>query len=259
LPLVIVVLLEIAAMGRARIIFAAILFYGGYATSTGEKRRRTSLRRRHWIRQAIPLLAGAAILIVGAELVRSSRAAVENLPSTTPALQKLRSSTFITPSIYLYLTVDHGVFNQYLKRDDEHTPWGSNTLAPLYRFASKFGFDTEVPVYQRVYNTPVGANTGSYLRELHADFGLPGVFIFPYVLGLGVTSVWFRFRQKKRYVDLMFLTYLLLVVMFSLFYPATRAGDWFIGLMVGCAIGYFLDWRLVGWNETKSAEASANA
>jgi len=214
-----------------------------------------SVVRRHWVRRAVPVVLGAIILIVGVEIIRSSRAAVENLPAATPALQKLRSSAFITPSIYLYLTVDHGVFSQYLKHDDEHTPWGSNTLAPLYRFISKFGFETDVPVYQRFYGTPVRANTGSYLRELHADFGLPGIFLPPYILGLAVTVAWFRFQQTKRYVDLNLLAYLLLAVMLSLFYPATRAGDWFIGLMAGWVIARSIDWYLTKSSKLKSPEA----
>lgn len=243
LPPAITVLSEIASMGRAKILIAALLFFTGYFH--GKRRFHTSnaIVERSRIRRALPILAATLLLVVGAEFVRSNRGAVESLPAATQTLKNIRGFAFITPSIYLYLTVHHGVFNQYLKRDEEHTPWGSNTFAPLYRLISKFGFDTFVPDYMRFYATPVGSNTGSYLKELHADFGLPGIFIFPYLLGLLSALFWYKFEERRRYVDLAVLAHLLLIVMMSFFINVTRAGHWVASLIATILVCYVIDRR----------------
>ncbi len=240
LPLVIIVLVDFVNMGRGKMFFAAILFFSGYFVFRDPSSRTGKFSPR----TVIPVLLAAAILWGGAEFVRSNRAATENLTGSTQALSKLRGSHFVTPSVYLYLTVHHGVFNQFLIHDDEHTPWGSNTFAPVYHILSKFGFDARSAVYQRFYTTPVRANTGTYLRELYADFGMPSVFLVPFFLGLGLTALWYWYQNSPSYVALMILAHVLLIMMMSLFFVATRAGDWFVSLFIGLIISWYLDKRV---------------
>jgi oligosaccharide repeat unit polymerase len=240
---IIIIFDEIASMGRAKILTAAILFFAGYFLGRTRCVNAEIIEKTGSLRRIIPIVFAALVLVSGAEFIRSTRGAVESLPAATTSLNKIRNNAFITPSIYMYLTSHHGVFNQYLKHDEEHTPWGSNTFAPLYRFLSKFGFDTYVPNYMPFYTTPVGSNTGTYLREIHADFGLSGIFIFPFLLGCLSTLYWYRFIDRGRYIDLAILAHLLLVVTMSFFINVMRAGHWVASLIFTLLICYYIETR----------------
>ncbi len=242
-PLMALVCIDVLNMGRLKILFGAVFYFGAYAITRQTFGVSIQERGRGLLRRLVPILVVIALVVGGAEFVRSVRGSIESLPAATATLQKIRGSSIITPSVYLYLTVDHGVLNQYLRRDEEHTPWGSNTFAPVYRVLSKFGFDTNLPVYQRFYFTPVGSNTGTYLRELHADFGLPGVFLVPFLLGCGITALWYRVTRSGSYIDIVLFVHGLLAVMLSFFIVVTRAGDWWISLFVGLVVAHLFDRR----------------
>ncbi len=243
IPLLALICIDVLNMGRLKILFGGVLFFGAYGIARQSGASSITGRGGGLIRRLAPVVVVIALVVGGAEFVRSVRGAIESLPAATTTLQKMRGSSIITPSIYLYLSVDHGVLNQYLRRDEEHTPWGSNTFAPVYRVLGKFGFDTNVPVYQRFYFTPVGSNTGTYLRELHADFGLAGVFLAPYLLGCAITALWYRVVRSGSYSDIVLFVHVLLAVMLSFFIVVTRAGDWWISLFLGLVIAHWFDRR----------------
>ncbi len=241
LPIFIVVIIDLSSMGRALMVMAAILFCTGYFLMPHPKRMlqiKTSVSK---YKRFVSVLVAIALLIGGGELVRSTRHVNEDFQAANRTLQQLQGASFITPSIYLYLTVHHGVLNQYLKQNSEHAPVGSNTFASVFRILEKFGFNTHVNTYQIPYNTPIGANTGTYLRELHADFGLIGILVIPYLIGLSMSFLWYRLREKKKYVDLALMGYLQVVVGMSLFYIATRAGYLLVYLIGSLVMGMILD------------------
>ena len=75
-------------------------------------------------------------------------------------------------------------------------------------------------------------NTGTYIRELHADFGVAGIFLVPYLLGLIVTWLWFKFYKKKSLLVLAILVYLYLIIGFSFLEMVSRVSYWFYSLIV---------------------------
>jgi len=233
IPIVVIVISSIASMGRAAILIALILFVSGYIftkQSTDVKKH-----RRLSFKQLISFTFILIIVLGGLEIVRSHRGTFESLPGATQSLNKLRGSSFITPSVYLYLTVDYGVLNQYLKHDEEKVPFGTHTFAPLWRFLSKFGFDTYVPEYQKSYFTPVGSNTATYLREVHADFGLLGVFLYPYLLGVLTSYFWYKLKAVSFLSTIIILSHLYVIIGMSFIVGATRLGYWvesFLGALV---------------------------
>lgn len=241
IPIFVVMFLEVANMGRAKLIMSAIFFFTGYFVRKKYLNLDGIKKKPNWTRQVISVVVFSVILLGGAEFVRSTRRSIETFEGASNTLQKLQGSSFITPSMYMYMTIHHGVLNQYLKQDDEHTPWGSNTFAPIYRMVSKLGFDIYVRTYQRFYRTPTGANTGTYLRELHADFGIFGVVFFPYLLGLIASFYFYRFSDRKLYRDLAFIAYLNVLVAMSLLYGATRAGDLLVGFFGAVILGQMID------------------
>jgi oligosaccharide repeat unit polymerase len=241
IPLIAVVVIDLANMGRTNIIMAAILFFTGYLLTRGQNI--FNIRKTIWQKLGRPVvfIVLSAIVILGAELVRSTRGAVETFVGSSSTLLKMRESSFITPSLYLYLTVNIGVLNQYLKHGDEDTPFGGHTFSSFYKILEKFGLDVHVETYQVRYNTPVGANTGTYLRELHGDFGTIGMLIGSYLVGFLSSVFWYRFRARHRYLDLVITALLFVIIIMSIFFMATRAGALLVYLITGIPIALFLD------------------
>jgi oligosaccharide repeat unit polymerase len=248
-PILTVVIGAISDMGRANILVSGILFLCGYMLSKIEPRIAfpgTTIPRTQKI---ITLIVGAGLLIGTAELVRSHRGMIESMEGTSPALQRLHGSSFITPSIYEYLTIHHGVLNQYLKRDQEHPSWGENTFGPVYRVLYKFGFDTYTSDYMLFYKTPLGANTGTYLRELHADFGVLGVMIVPYLLGALGAWLWYRQLDRPTYLNFVVISHLFVLFVFSVLVQATRIWYLWISFFAALIPAYYLDRKLTRVSE----------
>ena len=241
LPLILIIFIELANMGRARIIIGAILFAASYLLGKrGAAPGAEQVRESRWKRIA-PIGVVIVILALGLETIRSLRGANESISDATTQLRSLEGASFVTPMVYMYFTVEFGVLNQYLKQGGERILPGGNTFAPVFRLLDKFGLKTYVPYYQQFYNTPVGANTGSYLRELHADFGLLGILLGPFIFGLLSSIAWFRYRASKQFRDLTILAYMFSVVGMSIFYVVTRGGDFIISFVCALGVGLFVD------------------
>jgi oligosaccharide repeat unit polymerase len=243
MPLLVVIAEGIGLMGRMKILIAVILFLTGYFMAllrdSTEKRSAATSFYRKWA------VIGLAVVLFGlaGELVRSKRGIEESIPGAGRTLRTLKTASFITPSIYLYLTVHHGVFNQYLKRDEEHHLIGANTFAPVYRFIAGFGYETEVSQYEKFYSTPVSANSGSYLREIHGDFGSLGIFIVPFLIGLLCSVLWIKYREGGRLVHLVLFAHMLVIVDLSSMIMGTRLGYWLFSLLASFSVAWYIDYR----------------
>jgi oligosaccharide repeat unit polymerase len=238
LPLLVVIMVDIANMGRANIFVGGFLFSAAYFLTPRMEIAPAQSPRSKFRRFAV-LLIVAIIVAGGAELVRSSRKPTETFAGSTRTLLNLRTASFITPSIYLYFSSHFGVLNQYLKHGGENTPIGGHTFSSVYKILEKLGFDTHVETYQTPYRTPVRTNTGTYLRELHGDFGIPGLIIGPFVLGLLTSIFWYRVLMRQTFVDLAIAALLFVIVGMSGFVMATRIGAlvvYVIGAIFVCSI-----------------------
>jgi oligosaccharide repeat unit polymerase len=243
LPFVIVFVNEIAAMGRAKLVMAGALYVSGYAFGRFRAGGALVVTTRARMKRLALVGVTLAMLIAGAEFVRSTRGTTEQFVGGTSQLYRLGGSAVLTPSVYMYASSQTAVLNQYLKGPGEASEWGANTFAPLHRVLAKLGFDIRTEVYQQFYVTPVYTNTGTYLRELHADFGIPGVLIGPFLLGLLTSIVWFRLRGGFRYTTLVVLGYLFTLVAMSILYIATRAGDLLSAIAGALMAALYLDYR----------------
>lgn len=239
-PLLSVILVAIAGMGRAKILIALILFLTGFILPKIVAIK-NEFKRKYSFKKIIGFAAIFLLIIGSAELIRSNRGSIESFSGASQSLKKLRGSAIITPSIYVYFSIHPFVFNEYLKSNSEFEMIGANTLAPVWRIVDKLGFDTHVSEYQTHYHTPVSGNTGSYLRELHADFGLSGVLIVPYLLGMVCSLYWFRWKDKKKLVDLAILSHLYVIVALSYLVIATRLGYWIVSLVTATLCAWILD------------------
>ena len=70
-------------------------------------------------------------------------------------------------------------------------------------------------------------NTGTYIRELHADFGLSGVLFGPYIIGLLITWLWFKFyMENSSLIAFAVLVFLNIIIGFSFLVMVTRLLYW---------------------------------
>jgi oligosaccharide repeat unit polymerase len=241
-PILIVVSQAVSGMGRAALLVALILFLSGYFLAV-PRNAHIAHAAKDKFKIAIGLGIGLSILVAGAEFVRANRHVQENINGASESLNRLSGSSVITPTIYLYLSGHPGVLNQYLKTGEEKGLWGGNTFSPIYRILAKFGADTYVSDYESAYRIPVRINTGTYLRELHADFGDLGVLLVPYVLGLFCSFLWFRYEQRRSMMSLALLAHLYIIVGASFFLQATRWGYWLVSLLGAIASAIIIDRR----------------
>lgn len=241
IPIIISILTSIFNMGRAMLILACILFIAGYFFEHIRTKKYIGVLRNGSLRKYFGITLVIAMIIGGAEVVRSNRGSIESYGSATGALKKIGKMGFITPSIFMYVTANNVVFDQYLKSEKESEVVGNYTLAPFWRTLAKIGFDTYVNQYQPFYYTPVRANTGTYLRELHVDFGILGVLFGPYILGVLSSFFWFRIQKLGRLLDIVFLGFLFVVIAMSIFYWVLQLGYWLSGLLYGICIALYVD------------------
>ena len=81
--------------------------------------------------------------------------------------------------------------------------FGFFTFRVIYVWLNKFGFDFPVaPVLSEWSVTPLPTNVYSYLMPYYRDFGYPGVFIFPLILGFTHNFIYFQ-ANKGNFVFLL--------------------------------------------------------
>jgi len=242
-PLVGIIIQELATLGRAGMLFALIeflftFFLFRHFLNNDTKQRFKFLKKNGIFAFTILIV----FFIVAASLVRISRnigtETSESYEGTSNELRQFKDNLIISPSLYLYLSSDVGVLSQYLRSEGtsypemDYTQFGQNTFLPVYNFLSKFGFIDRVSGYQRGYFIPMWTNTGTYIRELHADFGITGILLGPYLIGLLITWLWFRFYEKGNIIVFAFLVYFNIIIGFSFLVMVTRLMYWAISLLI---------------------------
>jgi oligosaccharide repeat unit polymerase len=233
LPFIAMIIKSLAEVARASMLFGIILFFLAYVIIRYVKRLdindTTKMNRKKII---LSLTIIFSLVVFSAALVKSFRGPLENYKASTRTLKNLENGFLISPSLYLYASAHVGVLNDYFKKDDEITPFGENTFLPFYRILAKFNLVEKPSYYQKGYFIPLWTNTGTYLREIHADFGYVGLFTIPYLLGLFTTLFWFRFFEKFKYSDLVILLFLLVLITFTFLVMVTRLSYWLISLIL---------------------------
>ncbi len=232
LPFISVIIKEVANFGRAGILIALLIFISSfflYKNSFPPLKPSKSKKNRLITAISIGLLL--ALIITSAGLIRSTRGVYESFRATTPELKKLQSGFFITPSLYLYMSSHIGVLEQYLKYEyDEKIKYGEITFQPIFNLLSKFGVVEHPGFYGKGYFIPMWSNTATYLRYVFYDFGILGLILFPYFLGLFSSYLWMKFINNKKTIYLAILSYLYVLIIFSPVTIASRLGIWFISL-----------------------------
>ncbi len=96
---------------------------------------------------------------------------------------------------------------------------------------NSFGWDG---IFNESVQKIPGYNTTGYLWEIYKDFGLPGCFIVPFLIGLGLSSLYARMKRRKTPFRVMLFTFFIYF-----------AGFWFF--LAGYKQGIFWAWGVIIW------------
>lgn len=239
LPIFSLILVSIAGMGRAKLLMSAILLLSGYFVFKSSIPA-PELRKKR-LRRILGITFAFALLVAGAELIRSNRGTTESFTGTTQQLAVTRGWALITPSIYLYFSSPHVVFSEYLKDGTERGFFGKHTFLPFWRLLDKFGADTKVDEFQVGYLIPMWSNTGTYLRELHSDFGPLGALLVPFLLGIACTGLYRITITSRNILAGAVLVHLYAIVGMSWLVMSSRLGYWFVSLVCSLAAATWIE------------------
>jgi len=227
-PILTIILKELTYFGRGEMLFSSMEFIFTFILFrhllTNVSKRKYRFSKSNAFVATIILLA---LLITASSFVRVSRSAKENYVGASKELRQQKDNFLFSPSVYLYISSDVGVLSKYLELDKEQTNFGQNTFRLYYDILAKLKLAEEPDFFQKGYFIPMWTNTGTYIREIHADFGIIGVLFIPYLLGLIITWLWFRFYEHKNIYALLVLVYLFLIIGFSFLMIITRLNIWF--------------------------------
>ncbi|MEJ5261982.1 MAG: O-antigen polymerase [Ignavibacterium sp.] len=232
-PILCIILKELTYFGRGEMLFATLEFIFTFSITRYLLRKEENVKYKFSkVNATISIILLLAVVLTAASIVRSSRGVKENIRGTSPVLKQLEDSFIFTPSVYFYLSSDLGVLDQYLRKDIESANFGENSLRGVYYLLSKLKLVDEPSFFQKGYFIPYWSNTGTWIRELHADFGFTGVIILPFIIGLLSTWLWFKFLQEKKIYLLVFLVYLYIILAFSFLVMVTRLNQWFLSQLL---------------------------
>ena len=233
IPLISIILRDLATSGRVAMLFGLFEFAFSFFLFRHILKNDPLKRFRFSKTNAIiGLIVIISLFTLASSLVRLSRGDIgsESISGANRGLLQTRTNLFISPSVYLYASSCPGVLTKYLSLEGENTKFGQHTFQSVYLFLAKLGVIPKPFEYQKGYYFPMWSNNGTFVRELHADFGTTGILLVPYLLGLIITWLWFRFHEKKELIVFAFLVYLNIIIGFSFLLMVTRFIYWTVGL-----------------------------
>ncbi len=224
LPLALVLLQGISAMGRTGIVIAGVLFLTSFLYTPHSKLSKG--------KTLIGLILVTAVLIEGFTFISSTRHLRVQFPYEAPVMETLRSDVSFLPSLYFYLSGPPVAFSEYLRSGGEKVFPGTYTFRPLFNILAKVGFINPLPRYTAPYFTPEPMNAATYLRDVHADFGPFGIAMFPYVLGLLLTILHFQIKQCPTVTRNVLLAHLFVIVFLSWDISPMYLGFYWVSILV---------------------------
>jgi len=233
LPIVGVILSDAASFARAGVFFAFLLFIITFVMiryfftiHKYEKSKRGS--KKIFITAAVVIL----ITFTSVFVIRFFRNPVGDIEKVNARnMHNFRGDLVMVQSLYLYFSSPIVVLEEYFHKADENLRFGENTFFPVYNFVKRFKVIENLKSYPDGYFIPMWSNSSTFIREIHADFGYGGVVIFPFILGFISSFYWFNFFNRGNISSLILLTFIEIIIVFSIFNIATRHIRWYIGVI----------------------------
>lgn len=223
LPLIALLADGIVSMQRTGMLIGALLFCFSYIFTP----KASKLTIARWQKVLIGSIVLGALIMVTA-----NRGGTEVYEGESDTLVRAGDLVPILPSIYLYASAPIPCLSEYLRHpeNDGKALWGRYMFASIYRFLAKyFDLNTYVTYYPNFYYTPVPINAGTYLREIDRDFGGTAVLLYPFSLGFIIALLE---RRGPGLVPIVFLTFLYVVIAFSIDVNFVGGGGWYFPLPI---------------------------
>jgi oligosaccharide repeat unit polymerase len=252
LLLTLVLLQGALEMARLGFVMAALLFLSAYFHTPGRVRLRLSRRQ-----QALLALLILGVGLGGVVFVSSVRGLAVDFPGRTAAINSITEYVPFFPSVYSNFSAPPVALSLYLGSPGESRQgyWATYTLGPIYRLLSRFGLSEHVSTYRENYYTPVPLNTSTYIMDIDSDFGFLGVALFPFLLGLLTTGLFYASQTHGGLVGLVALAYLYVLLSLSFMVNFMSIGDWDVGLAAGLIAAYWVQRPSTQFLRTVSAKA----
>jgi oligosaccharide repeat unit polymerase len=155
-------------------------------------------------------------------------------------------------SYFLYSTGSFTAFSEYLKTAIPNSTKGWALFYPWFKLFSRFGLVENIGfsfIYEFEY-IPMGFNVFTYLRDIYSDFGMLGIIIVPYLLGVISTFFTIKLRKKFNLVSMILSIYVYMFLIFSVIYNPFSMGANIIGLIASLIICVILSKKGVKLNES---------
>ena len=230
-PLTALIIKQVALAGRASILLGFLEYVIAFIFMLYFMNDKKLLPNKKNIVIYFQALALILLFVFTIVAIKNLRGATENYTGATLTMKKFEDSPFLSPSIYLYLTGHVGVLNKFLEKDDEKSRIGENSLQFLYNLLSKFKVVEKPKGYQKGYYIPLWINTGTFIRELIADYSLPGTLVFLFLLGFLIMFTWHNFYFNNNIISLVVLVFLTLIIGMSFLQIVTRLANWVLSFI----------------------------
>jgi len=231
-PLIVIIVSDTASVGRGGIFVGFIMLiisFFLFGNNYYYKKNIIIMKNRKKLYLKITLLMIIILSILS--IVSEFRGRFENFKGKTKVFEKYDEIPLLSANEYFYFSSNVGVFSKYFENQNEKTMIGENTLLPIYNLVAKFGFIDKPNFYPKGYNIPHWSNSASYLRDLHADFGILGLFAVPFLLSFFCTYYWFKWVYAGGLKNFIWLTYLFTLLTLSVFNMQTRSSFFLISLI----------------------------
>jgi len=119
--------------------------------------------------------------------------------------------------LFWYLASPLAAFNELLTTFDGRYHLGQYMFFPFYKWLYRFHLvpEADISVFGEFVLIPYAANVYTYLRNFYEDFGMIGVTVAPYALGLATSAL--RARAVRYFPYLNLYLVLLALILFSFY------------------------------------------
>lgn len=230
-PLAILVFSDLGLMGRTSTVFGILTYASAYFITIPKK---ASGRER--LRVFVPIFV---IGVTGLMIISIFRWTPGVMTRWLGPQVNMGGHSLVLGT-YVYLSGPPSVLDAYLAVGGEKGLLFQHTFPGLLHLLYKAGWISEyVPYFKKAYNIPFPFNPGTYLRDILADFGIIGVVVIPYFIGLLTTFL----MNIRRPITIVVSTHLMTIILFSWNFSQTTLGAWWIGLISSILCATFIGWR----------------
>lgn len=220
-------------MGRSELIWAVLLYFNVYLLAYYITGRKLFTQKRIILYGL--LMVGLLYLINIVSFFRGGGQILlhykEHLKYEEPDNSLLR----ILYSNYIYVVSPLPALDVFLQQSDSPLVMGGKSFRPLIFFAES---RHKNPYYPFV-RIPMPVNAYTYLGDAYMDFGMAGIILIPFVLGVG-SAVWYRkFLQEPDIFHLAVLAILFVQLEYSIFYSMLASGNVWISIFALILLRFF--------------------